>query len=51
MCERGAGGVRLLRIAGRVVVQDGELQTGDMAGIRAAADAAAPHLWTRMAAL
>ena len=51
VCERGAGGVRLLSIAGRVVVRDGELQTGDMAGIRAAADAAAPHLWTRMAAL
>ena len=51
VCERAPDGVRLLRIAGRVVVRDGELLTGDLAGIRAAADAAAPHLWTRMAAL
>jgi len=50
-CERLAGGVRLLRIAGRVIVRDGTLQTGDMAAIRADAEAAAPLLWKRMEAL
>lgn len=51
VCEWAPDGVRLLRIAGRVVVRDGKLQTADLAGIRAAADAAATPLWTRMAEL
>jgi cytosine/adenosine deaminase-related metal-dependent hydrolase len=50
-CERSTGGVRLLRIAGRVTVQDGILQTGDLVAIRAEAEAAAPLLWNRMEAL
>lgn len=50
-CERTGDVVRLLRIAGRVVVRDGALQTGDITAIRAAASAAAPELWKRMAEL
>jgi cytosine/adenosine deaminase-related metal-dependent hydrolase len=48
VCERDADGIRRLRIAGREVVADGRLRTGDVEAIRAEAEAAAPELWTRM---
>lgn len=48
ICERGAGDIRRLHIAGREVVADGRLLTGDVQAIRAEAEAAAPELWTRM---
>jgi hypothetical protein len=48
-CELAAeGGVRHLTIAGRAVVRDGQLLTGDLEEIRRQAREAAPHLWRRM---
>jgi cytosine/adenosine deaminase-related metal-dependent hydrolase len=47
----GAGGAQHLSIGGRIVVDHGELRTGDMATIDAAARAAAASLWRRMAVL
>ena len=38
-------------VAGRTVVEKGELLTGDLAAIRAEARAAAPELWRRMEAI
>jgi cytosine/adenosine deaminase-related metal-dependent hydrolase len=43
------GSVARLSIAGRTVVRDGTLQTGDLEEIRRQAREAAPRLWQRMA--
>jgi cytosine/adenosine deaminase-related metal-dependent hydrolase len=48
VCEMDAGTVRLLTIAGRLVVRDARLLTGDIETIRAAAASEAPRLWQRM---
>jgi len=49
-CELGDDGlVARLSIAGRLIVRDGELQTGDLEEIRRRAAEVAPGLWRRMA--
>ncbi len=47
----GPEGVRHVVVGGRLVVEDGRLLGGDIEEIRAAAAAAAPRLWERMAEL
>jgi cytosine/adenosine deaminase-related metal-dependent hydrolase len=44
-------GVTTVTVAGREVVEDGRLQTGDLDAIRAEARAEAPALWHRMEAI
>ena len=51
LLERSSVCVERLQIDGRLVVRDGELQTGDVTAIRAEAAAAAPQLWARMGKL
>ena len=43
--------VRRVTIAGRTVVENGELVSGDIEAIRAEAARQAPRLWSRMRAL
>jgi hypothetical protein len=51
-CEFGPDGrVSRLTIAGRQVVRDATLQTGDLEEIRHHAQEIAPHLWQRMAGI
>ncbi len=50
-CEMTPDGVKHLSLAGRELVRDGELQSGDIAAIRAHAREAAAGLWKRMAEL
>ncbi len=45
------GSARHVVVGGRLVVEDGRLLTGDLEQIQAAAEAEAPRLWRRMAAL
>ena len=47
-CEMGASGVARLSLAGRELVRDGRLQTGDFDAIQAEAREAAAKLWQRM---
>ncbi len=50
-CEMTRTGVTHLSLAGRELVRDGELQSGDIDAIRAHAREAAARLWKRMAEL
>lgn len=45
------GRARHVLVAGRPVVREGALQTGDLQAIRSDAEAEAPKLWARMSAL
>lgn len=50
-CEMGPEGVKHLSLAGRELVRDGTLQTGDFDAIQAEAREAATNLWRRMQTL